>query len=124
MKIGYARVSTDAQETHLHMDALNCVKCARIYEERASGAKAERPELMKLSDNARKGDVIIVWKVDRLTRSLRQLIDKYHGSVKRARRRAAFPDGEHQYDDAKRQADVPYLRRSCGIRARYPAPAC
>jgi DNA invertase Pin-like site-specific DNA recombinase len=75
MKIGYARVSTDAQETHLQMDALKRVKCVRIYQEKASGTKAERPELMKLLDNARKGDVIIVWKLDRLARSLRQLID-------------------------------------------------
>jgi hypothetical protein len=51
------------------------VKCARIYEVKTSGAKAERPELMRLVDNARKGDVIIVWKLYRLARSLRQLID-------------------------------------------------
>jgi DNA invertase Pin-like site-specific DNA recombinase len=75
MKIGYARVSTDAQETHLQMDALKGAKCSRVYQEKASGAKAERPELMKLLDNARKGDVVIVWKLDRLARSLRQLID-------------------------------------------------
>jgi DNA invertase Pin-like site-specific DNA recombinase len=75
MKIGYARVSTDAQETHLQMDALKGAKCTRVYQEKASGAKAERPELMKLLDNARKGDVVIVWKLDRLARSLRQLID-------------------------------------------------
>src|SRR6201987_3999224 len=75
MKIGYARVSTDAQETHLQMDALSRAKCARIYQEKGSGAKAERPELMKLLDNAPKGDVVIVWKLDRLARSLRQLID-------------------------------------------------
>jgi DNA invertase Pin-like site-specific DNA recombinase len=75
MKLGYARVSTDAQETHLQMDALKRVKCTRIYEEKTSGAQAERPELMRLLDNARKGDVIIVWKLDRLARSLRQLID-------------------------------------------------
>jgi DNA invertase Pin-like site-specific DNA recombinase len=75
MKIGYARVSTDAQEPHLQMDALKRAKCNRIYEEKASGAKAERLELMRLLDNARKGDVIIVWKLDRLARSLRQLID-------------------------------------------------
>ena len=71
----YARVSTDAQETHLQMDALKGAKCTRVYQEKASGAKAERPELMKLLDNARKGDVVIVWKLDRLARSLRQLID-------------------------------------------------
>ena len=75
MKIAYARVSTDAQETHLQMDALKRAKCGRVYQEKASGAKAERPELMKLLDNARKGDVVIVWKLDRLARSLRQLID-------------------------------------------------
>ena len=75
MKIGYARVSTDAQETHLQMDALKRAKCSRIYEEKASGAKADRPEFMRLLDNARKGDVVVVWKLDRLARSLRQLID-------------------------------------------------
>ena len=75
MKIGYARVSTDAQETHLQMDALKRAKCARVYQEKVSGAKTERPELMKLLDNARKGDIVIVWKLDRLARSLRQLID-------------------------------------------------
>jgi DNA invertase Pin-like site-specific DNA recombinase len=75
MKIGYARVSTDAQETHLQMDALARAKCTRIYQEKASGSKAERPELMKLLDTARRGDVVIVWKLDRLARSLRQLID-------------------------------------------------
>ena len=63
MKIGYARVSTDAQETNLQMDALRGAKCTRVYQEKASGAKAERPELMKLVDNARKGDVVIVWKL-------------------------------------------------------------
>jgi len=75
MKIGYARVSTDARETHLQMDELKCAKCGRIYQEKASGVKTERPELMRLLDSARKGDVVIVWKLDRLARSLRQLID-------------------------------------------------
>jgi DNA invertase Pin-like site-specific DNA recombinase len=75
MKIGYARVSTDAQETHLQIDALKQARCTRIYQEKVSSAKAERPELMKLLDNARKGDVVIVWKLDRLARSIRQLLD-------------------------------------------------
>jgi predicted site-specific integrase-resolvase len=48
MKIGYARVSTDTRETHLQMDALKRAKCGRVYEEKASGAEADRPELMKL----------------------------------------------------------------------------
>jgi DNA invertase Pin-like site-specific DNA recombinase len=50
------------------MDALKRAKCTRIYQEKASGAKAERPELMKLLDSARKGDVVIVWKLDRMAR--------------------------------------------------------
>jgi DNA invertase Pin-like site-specific DNA recombinase len=75
MKIGYARVSTDDQETHLQIDSLNKAKCGRIYQEKASGAKADRPELMKLLDSARKGDTVIVWKLDRLARSIRQLRD-------------------------------------------------
>jgi hypothetical protein len=72
-KIGYDLVST-AQETHLQMDALSRAKCARIYQEKTSGAKTERPELMKLLNTARTGDVVIVWKLDRLAQSLRQLI--------------------------------------------------
>ena len=75
MKIGYARVSTDAQETHLQLDALQRAKCRRIYQEKASGATADRPELMRLLEHARQGDVVMVWKLDRLARSLRQLID-------------------------------------------------
>ena len=75
MKIGYARVSTDEQETHLQIDALKKLKCGRIYQEKVSSVKADRPELMKLLDNARKGDVVIVWKLDRLARSIRQLLD-------------------------------------------------
>lgn len=75
MLLGYARVSTDDQETHLQIDALKGAGCERIYEEKASGAVAHRPELMRLLDNARKGDVVIVWKMDRLGRSLLHLIE-------------------------------------------------
>lgn len=75
MKLGYARVSTDEQETHLQIDALKGAGCDRIYEEKASGAKDDRPELIRLLDNARKGDVVIVWKMDRLGRSLLHLIE-------------------------------------------------
>jgi DNA invertase Pin-like site-specific DNA recombinase len=74
-KLGYCRVSTDAQEMHLQLDALKAAGCDRIYEEKASAAKKERPELARLLDHARAGDVIIVWRLDRLARSLRQLIE-------------------------------------------------
>ena len=68
-------MSTDAQEMHLQLDALKAAGCDRFYEEKASGAKKERPELARLLDHARSGDVIIVWRLDRLARSLRQLIE-------------------------------------------------
>src|SRR5689334_9277516 len=73
MLLGYARVSTDEQDTRLQRDALTRTGCERIYEE-ASGSKENRPELTKLLDHARKGDVVIVWKLDRLAHSLTQLI--------------------------------------------------
>ena len=74
-KLGYCRVSTDAQEMHLQLDALKAAGCDRIFEEKAPAAKTERPELARLLDHARTGDVIIVWRLDRLARSLRQLIE-------------------------------------------------
>ena len=63
MRIGYARVSTDQQETALQIDALKQAKCGRVYQEKASGSKTDRPELIRMIDNARKGDVVIVWPV-------------------------------------------------------------
>ena len=75
MRIGYARVSTVEQDTKLQIAALKKAKCDRIFTEKASGAKADRPELARILDIARKGDILIVWKLDRLARSVRQLIE-------------------------------------------------
>jgi len=75
MKIGYARVSTNDQDTQLQLDALNSVGCNRIYEEKQSGAKRDRPELQQCLKSLREGDILIVWKLDRLGRSLQHLID-------------------------------------------------
>jgi DNA invertase Pin-like site-specific DNA recombinase len=75
MLIGYARVSTDDQETALQIDALKAAGCERIFEEKASGARTDRPELARLLDAARKGDVVVVWKLDRLSRSLVHMIE-------------------------------------------------
>lgn len=75
MLIGYARVSTQEQELTLQLDALKAAGCERIYEERASGAQRDRPELKAALGYMREGDTLVVWKLDRLARSLKQLID-------------------------------------------------
>ena len=73
MKLGYARVSTDDQSLDLQLDALK--DCDVIYQDIASGAKEDRLELTAMLKAARAGDMIVVWKLDRLARSVRQLID-------------------------------------------------
>ena len=75
MNIGYARVSTDDQNLLLQTDALKQAGCEKIYKEKLSGAKVDRPELLKLMEQLREGDTVTVWKLDRLGRSLTQLID-------------------------------------------------
>jgi len=75
MLIGYARVSTHDQNPQLQLDALTAAGCARLFEEKASGAQRDRPELMRALDHLRSGDTLVVWKLDRLARSMRQLIE-------------------------------------------------
>src|SRR6516162_495676 len=74
MLIGYARVSTDDQDTAAQVAALKAAGCERIYREKASGGRWDRPELQRLLDQLRKGDVLVVWKLDRLSRSLRDVL--------------------------------------------------
>jgi DNA invertase Pin-like site-specific DNA recombinase len=75
MLIGYARVSTDDQNLDLQMDALTKAGCERILEDHLSGAKAERIGLQEALNYARAGDTIVVWRLDRLSRSLKDLIE-------------------------------------------------
>lgn len=75
MKIGYARVSTDDQSLALQEDALKEAGCDRIYSEVVSGVKADRHALAQLLEVVRCGDVVVVWKLDRLGRSLKHLIE-------------------------------------------------
>ncbi|MEL6921280.1 MAG: recombinase family protein [Pseudomonadota bacterium] len=74
MNLGYARVSTDDQATAAQLDALRAAGCERVFEERASGGRWDRPELHRMLDQLRHGDVLIVWKLDRLSRSLKDLL--------------------------------------------------
>lgn len=75
MKIGYARVSTKEQSLDLQKDALAKNGCKKIYSEHISGAKADRPQLQEMIQQLREGDIIVVWKLDRLGRSLRDLVN-------------------------------------------------
>ena len=74
MLIGYARVSTHDQNLDLQRDALEAAGCERIYEDRLSGAASARPGLEKLREVLRAGDTLVVWRLDRLGRSLKDLI--------------------------------------------------
>ncbi|HEX5933765.1 MAG TPA: recombinase family protein, partial [Pseudorhizobium sp.] len=73
--IGYTRVSTADQNPALQMDALTRAGCDRIFEDKASGAKTERPGLTEALSYAREGDTFIVWKLDRVGRSMKHLVE-------------------------------------------------
>ena len=75
MLIGYARVSTDDQKSDLQEDALKAAGCEKIIVDKVSGVKTERSGLTQLSELLRKGDTLVVWRLDRLGRSLKDLIE-------------------------------------------------
>lgn len=75
MKVGYARVSTSDQHLDLQIKSLREMGCEKIFTDRASGAKSARLGLLQAIDFVREGDIIVVWKLDRLGRSLTHLID-------------------------------------------------
>ncbi len=75
MKIGYARVSTLEQNLDLQLQALKQASCKRIFREKVSGASGQRPEFLRMLDQVREGDTIVVWKLDRLARSTRDLLE-------------------------------------------------
>lgn len=75
MLVGYARVSTQDQNPALQLNALKATGCERIFVEKASGAQRDRPELKAALEFVRAGDTLVVWRLDRLARSLKQLIE-------------------------------------------------
>ena len=75
MFVGYARVSTQDQSPALQRDALEAAGCEKTFEEKASGAQRDRPQLTAALEYMRDGDTLVVWRLDRLARSLKQLIE-------------------------------------------------
>jgi len=75
MLIGYARVSTQDQNLEFQIEALQKAGCKKILEDKVSGSKAERPGLTKALKTLRDGDTLVVWKPDRLGRSVKNLVD-------------------------------------------------
>jgi DNA invertase Pin-like site-specific DNA recombinase len=83
MKLGYARVSTKDQHLELQIDALTKAGCEKIYQDIASGARTERPALNEIINHLRPGDVLVIWKLDRLGRSLNHLIGLVNDLMKK-----------------------------------------
>lgn len=79
MLVGYARVSTQEQDATLQRVALQEAGCEQVFEETASGGQRDRPELFAALTYMREGDTLVVWKLDRLARSVRQLIETVEG---------------------------------------------
>jgi DNA invertase Pin-like site-specific DNA recombinase len=75
MKIGYARVSTRDQSLDMQLDALKKQRCEKIYKEQLSASIEDRPVLKEMIAHLRKGDIVVVWKLDRLARSLKHLLN-------------------------------------------------
>src|SRR6201987_1393087 len=75
MRIGYARVSTRDQNLELQLDALNKAGCKRMFTDKLSGAQVERPGLKEALSHLREADSLVVWKLDRLGRSVKGLVD-------------------------------------------------
>lgn len=81
MKYGYARISTNGQELNLQIDALKKAGCQKIFKEIAKGIKTERCELSKLLSVVKPGDTIVIWKLDRIGRSLKHLITLFNDLI-------------------------------------------
>lgn len=93
MKIGYARISTLDQNHDLQFDALEQAGCEKIFSDKVSGAKVDRPGLQEALAYLREGDCLVVWRLDRLGRSLKHLIEVAEGLEKRGVGLASLQEG-------------------------------
>ena len=115
MLVGYARVSTDLQTTDGQIDALHAAGCERVFEELMSGTRADRPQLAAALEFAREGDVLVVARLDRLARSMRQLLT----TVDALQARGIGLRSLHENIDttsATGRLDPPHLRRPWAVR--------
>lgn len=110
MLIGYARVSTVDQNLALQRDALTEAGCAKIFTEQMSGAVSDRSALHDALEFARSGDTLIVWKLDRLARSMKQLIETIENAGEG--HRVSQPDRGSRHDDSAGAAGFSRLARS------------
>jgi len=122
MLLGYARVSkADDQDTAAQVSALKAAGCTRIYEEKASGGRWDRPELHRVLDHLREGDVLVVWKLDRLSRSLKDLLHILEKTEAAGANFRSFRGDRHLWPG--RTHDDADARILCRIRARHSARA-
>jgi len=127
--LGYARVSTSDQDAALQVDALQAAGCYRVFVDTISGALEHRPELDKLLAQLRPGDTLVVWRLDRLGRSIRHLIDQLQvladrgggfRSLQETIDTTGFPlvAGDDRHDLPGWPTGLSRLRRPRGVRAR------
>jgi DNA invertase Pin-like site-specific DNA recombinase len=108
MRIGYARVSTAEQNLDLQIDALKAAQCGRIYEEHVSGKNAGRTELQNCLKALRAGDVLVVWRLDRLGRNLPDLV-RIVGELEGSKVGLGIDHRENRDDLTHGKARLPYL---------------
>jgi DNA invertase Pin-like site-specific DNA recombinase len=114
--LGYARVSKgDEQNNVLQAKVLRVAGCRRLFEEVASGGRWDRPELHRMLDHLREGDTVVVWKLDRLSRSLKDVL---HIMERIAQAGAGFQSITENHNSGRPHddADDRLVRRLCGVR--------
>src|ERR1700694_3176132 len=116
MRIGYARVSTADQNPDLQEDALQKAGCEKIFRDIASGAVDSRKGLAEAVEYARDGDTLVVWKLDRLGRSLNEASQRDREWPRRPQSRLSESAREHGHDHQRRKTDLSCIRGSGGIR--------
>ena len=107
MLVGYARVSTLDQNPQLQIDALKQAGCERLYVEKASGAHHDRPELKAALAYMRPGDTLVVWRLSRLARSLKQIIETAH-DLEQKKQALKGIDTQYRHRHARGTAIFPY----------------